>query len=106
MSTKRRWLAKVTSFAFPRTFAVGPMPQARDFPDLESHLRAVGEAAKKEHHICFTAEITVGGGKKAVGREVEVQIPDEDAERLAHQILRLIEWRKKAYPGLKEDQVT
>lgn len=75
MSAKQRWLARVTSFAFPRTFA--------------THWGDTGR-----NYLCFTAEITTGS-KNAVGREVEVQIPDEDAEKLARQILRIIQARKE-----------
>ena len=51
---KRAWLAKVTSFAFPRTFAT-----------------AWGNTG--EHYVCFTGSITKGG-KHAVGREIEVAV--------------------------------
>ncbi|MBD3550924.1 hypothetical protein [Streptomyces sp. SP18CM02] len=68
------WLGKVTSFAFPRCFTA-----------------QWGEPAK--NHVCFSVELTEAS-KKAVGRSVEVQLPDSDAEKLARQILRLVEWRK------------
>jgi hypothetical protein len=82
----RAWLAKVTSNAFPRCFT-----QQWDKPAV--------------NHLCFTAEI-VEGSKAVAGREVEVQLPDADAERLAHQILRLVQCRKQTYPGLKGDRMT
>ncbi|MFJ6608139.1 hypothetical protein [Streptomyces lydicus] len=71
---KRTWLAKVTSFTFPRTFA-----------------RAWGDTG--EHYVCFTAEITEGG-KQALGREVELQLPVEDAERLGQQMLRMAAYQR------------
>ncbi|WP_399559417.1 hypothetical protein [Streptomyces chartreusis] len=71
---KRAWLAKVTSFAFPRTFAT-----------------AWGDTG--EHYVCFTASITKGG-KQAVGREIELQLPVEDAERLGQQMLRMVEFQR------------
>ncbi|WP_327259951.1 hypothetical protein [Streptomyces sp. NBC_01240] len=72
----RAWLAKMTSAAFPRCFTA-----------------QWNEPAK--NHLCFTVQITEGV-KNVIGRPVEVQVPDEDAERLARQILRLIEWRKQS----------
>ncbi|THA29149.1 hypothetical protein E6R18_24880 [Streptomyces sp. A1277] len=71
---KRVWLAKVTSFAFPRTFAT-----------------AWGNAG--EHYVCFTGSITKGG-KQAVGREIEVQVTVDDAERLGQQMLRMVEFQR------------
>jgi hypothetical protein len=71
---KRPWLAKVTSFAFPRTFAT-----------------AWGNAG--EQYVCFTASITKGG-KQAVDREIELQLPVEDAERLGQQMLRIAEYQR------------
>ncbi|MFB8122081.1 hypothetical protein ACFVG1_12915 [Streptomyces bacillaris] len=71
---KRAWLAKVTSFAFPRTFAT-----------------AWGDTG--EHYVCFTGSITKGG-KQAVGREIEVQLSIEDAERLGQQMLRMVEFQR------------
>ncbi|MDK0525042.1 hypothetical protein [Streptomyces sp. ML-6] len=71
---KRAWLAKVTSFAFPRTFAT-----------------AWGDAG--EHYVCFTGSITKGG-KQAVGREIELQLPVEDAERLGQQMLRVVQFQR------------
>ncbi|WP_098007813.1 hypothetical protein [Streptomyces sp. sk226] len=71
---KRAWLAKVTSFAFPRTFAT-----------------AWGNTG--EHYVCFTGAITKGG-KQAVGREIEVQLPVDDAERLGQQMLRMVEFQR------------
>ncbi|MFD7661307.1 hypothetical protein [Streptomyces sp. NPDC059788] len=67
MSPRRAWLAKVTSFAFPCTFT-----------------RSWGA----EHHVRFTVVVT-DGGKTAIGREVEVQMPVADAERLGQQMLRI-----------------
>lgn len=58
-----RWLARVTSFAFPRREGDG-------------------------NRLCFTVDIT-DGPKSAKGRKVEVQIPDTEAERLAGQIIGL-----------------
>lgn len=72
---KRTWLAKVTSFTFPRTFA-----------------RAWGDTG--EHYVCFTAKITEGG-KQALDREVELQLPVEDAERLGQQMLSIAEYQRK-----------
>ena len=71
---KRTWLAKVTSFAFPRTFAP-----------------AWGGTG--EHYVCFTGSITKGG-KQAVGREIELQLHVEDAERLGQQMLRMVEFQR------------
>lgn len=71
---KRAWLAKVTSFAFPRTFAT-----------------AWGDTG--EHYVCFTGSITKGG-KQAVGREIEVQLPVDDAERLGKQMLSMVEFQR------------
>jgi hypothetical protein len=71
---KRAWLAKVTSFAFPRTFAT-----------------AWGNAG--EPYVCFTAAITKGG-KQAVGREIELQLLVEDAERLGQQMLRMVKFQR------------
>jgi hypothetical protein len=101
-----RWLAKVTSFAFPRTFATTTQPPRPDaYATDEEFIAASAEWGRKHHHLCFTVQIAEGG-KAAVGREVEVQVPDEDAERLARQILRLVEWRKKNNPGIQGDEVT
>lgn len=71
---KRAWLAKVTSFAFPRTFAT-----------------AWGDTG--EHYVCFTGSITKGG-KQTVGREIEVQLPIEDAERLGQQMLKMVDFQR------------
>ena len=71
---KRAWLAKVTSFAFPRTFAT-----------------AWGDTG--EQYVCFTASITKGG-KQALGRQVELQLPVEDAERLGQQMLRIADYQR------------
>lgn len=81
MSARRAWLAKVTSFAFPRTFSTGPLPDTDDTAVLLA-------AARKHHHVCFTVQIT-DGGKNAVGREIEVQVPADDAIRLGHQMVRI-----------------
>jgi len=74
VSNRRGWLAKISGFAFPRTFA-----------------RAWGEDAK--HHVCFTVEIT-DGGKAATGRQVEVQMPVDEAERLGQQMLRMAAYQR------------
>lgn len=58
-----RWLARVTSFSFPRPHEQG-------------------------ERLCFTVDIT-DGPKTAKGRKVEVQIPESDAVTLAEQILRM-----------------
>jgi len=79
---KHAWLAKVTSFAFPRTFSTGPLPKTDD-------LTVLAEAAWLHHHVCFTAEIT-HGSKSALGRAIELQLPVDDAERLAQQMLRMV----------------
>lgn len=93
----RSWLAKVTSFAFPRAFTTEASAAARAAdPGKMTEDDLLHQAAAEAHaqnHLCFTAEIT-DGPKVAVGRQVEVQLQDADAERLAHQILRLIEWRR------------
>lgn len=73
---RRLWLARVTSFAFPRQFAT-----------------RWGEDAKP--YTCFTVEIAQGV-KQAVGRTVEIQMSDEDAQRLAEQILDLLKARKRS----------
>ena len=77
-----QWLAKVTSFAFPRTFYVGALPQTDDPATLL-------EAARRQHHVCFTVQITQGGGKDARHREVEVQVPADKAMQLGQQIVRI-----------------
>lgn len=99
---RRSWLAKATSFAFPRVFAPQkplaahvPAPEQMTEKELLHHAAAEGQA---HNHICFTIEIT-DGPKTAVGREVEVQLQDAEAERLAAQILRLIAWRRKSASG-------
>ncbi|MFB7312947.1 hypothetical protein [Streptomyces sp. NPDC056192] len=74
VSNRRSWLAKVTSFTFPRTFT-----------------RTWGKPA--EHHVCFSLEIT-DGSKAAIGRKVEVQLAVDDAERLAEQMLRIAEFQR------------
>ncbi|MFF4187081.1 hypothetical protein ACFYZ9_28205 [Streptomyces sp. NPDC001691] len=99
---RRSWLAKVTSFAFPRVFAPQtsvaarePAPEQMTEEELLRHTAAVGQA---HNHVCFTVEIT-DGPKTAAGRQVEVQLQDAEAERLAFQILRLIAWRQKSASG-------
>ena len=77
----RAWLAKVTSFAFPRTFSTGPLPKTND-------LDVLAEAGRRHHHVCFTVQIT-DGTKHAVGREVEVQIPADEAIKLGQQMTRV-----------------
>jgi hypothetical protein len=62
----RGWLAKVTSFTFPRTFA-----------------QAWGDDGQQ--HLCFTVEVT-DGGRAALGRQIEVQVPLSEAERLGKQM--------------------
>lgn len=81
MSTRRAWLAKATGFVFPRTFSTGSLPKTDDIAVLL-------EAGRRHHHVCFTVQIT-DGGKHAVGREVEVQLPADDAIRLGQQMLRI-----------------
>jgi hypothetical protein len=81
MSAPRTWLAKVTSFAFPRTFSTGPLPKTDD-------LDVLVEAGRRHHHVCFTVHITEGG-KHAVGREVEVQIQADEALKLGQQMVRV-----------------
>ncbi|MFE0472738.1 hypothetical protein ACFW2V_14085 [Streptomyces sp. NPDC058947] len=81
MSLRRRrpganWLAKVGSFVYPRRFA--------------------GEwGGDPNPHHCIQFEIT-DGPKALRDRYVEVQIPDDDMERLARQMLSMIEARKRA----------
>ncbi|MGW4270780.1 VCBS domain-containing protein [Streptomyces seoulensis] len=76
----RAWLAKVTSFAFPRTFSTGPLPKTND--------GAVLLDAGRHHHVCFTVQIT-DGTKHAIGREVEVQIQADEAIKLGQQMIRI-----------------
>lgn len=83
MSARRAWLAKVTSFAFPRTFSTEPLPATNDVAVLL-------EAGRRHHHVCFTVEIT-DGTKHAVGRQVEIQVPADDALRLSQQMARIAE---------------
>ncbi|MFJ8677185.1 hypothetical protein [Streptomyces sp. NPDC093589] len=80
---KRAWLAKVTSFAFPRTFAT-----------------AWGDTG--EHYVCFTGSITKGG-KQTIGREIEVQIPVDEAERLGQQMLRIAAYQRKQLAAAATD---
>jgi hypothetical protein len=81
MSARRTWLAKVTSFAFPRTFSTGPLPKTDDIAVLM-------EAGCRHHHVCFTVQIT-DGTKHASGREIEVQIPATEAIKLGQQMVRV-----------------
>ena len=78
---RRAWLAKVTSFAFPRTFSTGPLPKTDD-------ANVLLQAAARHHHVCFTVHIT-DGTKHAVGREVEVQLPADEAMKLGQQMVRV-----------------
>lgn len=78
---RKQWLAKVTSFAFPRTFSTGPLPKTDD-------MNVLMEDARRHHHACFTVQIT-DGTKDAVGREIEVQVPADDAIRLGQQMARI-----------------
>ncbi|MFI5857479.1 hypothetical protein [Streptomyces parvulus] len=98
----RPWLAKVTSFAFPRAFATqvsaaarASAPEQMTEEELLRHAAAEGQA---HNHICFTVEIT-DGPKTAAGRQIEVQLPDAEAEKLANQVLRLIAWRQRSASG-------
>lgn len=108
---RRTWLAKVTSFAFPRSFAVGIPPQATDYPTVEEHMAAAAEYAKREHHVCFTVEIT-DGIKDSIGRQVEVQVPADDALRFGPQMVRIGEYQLASYresaqtPPTEGDQMT
>ncbi|MGW0673584.1 hypothetical protein [Streptomyces sp. NPDC002746] len=101
-SGRRSCLAKVTSFAFPRVFAPQtpvaahvPAPEQMTEEELLRRAAAEGQA---HNHVCFTIEI-MDGPKTAVGREVEVQLQDAEAERLAAQIMRLVAWRQKSASG-------
>lgn len=71
-----RWLGKVTSFAFPRTFSTGPLADAP-------------ESSRDHHHVCFTVQVTRGGGKATVDRDIEVQVPVDKAMQLGQQMLRI-----------------
>lgn len=81
MSLRRRrpganWLAKGISFVYPRRFA--------------------GEwGGDPDPHHCIAIEIT-DGPKALRDRCVEIQMPDEDVERLARQMLGMVESRKRA----------
>ena len=81
MRTPRKWLGRVTSFAFPRTFSTGPLPTTDDTAVLM-------EAARRHHHVCFTVQIT-DGCKHAMVREVEVQLPADEAMKLGQQMVRV-----------------
>lgn|SRR5690606_5931255 len=73
---KANWLAKGVSFAYPRRFA--------------------GQwGADPDPHHCIQVEIT-DGPKALRDRLVEIQMRDDDMERLAKQMLRMIESRKRA----------
>jgi hypothetical protein len=104
MSARRTWLAKVTSFAFPRTFSTEPLPNADDVAGLM-------QTARRHHHVCFTVEVT-DGGKQAIGRRVEIQIPADDALRLSQQMARIAEHQLASYreaeqtPPMEGDRVT
>lgn len=84
MSLRRRrpgasWLAKVDSYSYPRQYAGiwGGDPNP---------------------HMCVLIEIT--DGPKAVrDRYIEIQMTDEDTERLARQMLDMVESRRKAKEG-------
>lgn len=69
------WLAKVTSFAFPRTFFTAP--------------RGVEHPPREHQRVCFTVEVTEGGGRQGVGREIEVQLPLADAMKFGAQMVRV-----------------
>lgn len=71
-----RWLAKVTSFAFPRTFSTGPLADAP-------------ESSRDHHHVCFTIQVTRGGGQATVDRDIEVQVPADKAIQLGQQMVRI-----------------
>ena len=101
--TRGPWLATVTSLAFPRTFSTGPTRNYRGM-GADEILRHAAERAGQDHHVCFTARIT-DGPKTAAGREVEVQLQVDDAEKLARQILRVVELHRTNTPP-KGDQVT
>lgn len=71
-----RWLAKVTSFGFPRTFSTGP-------------LAGDPESSRDHHHVCFTVQVTRGGGQATVDRDIEVQVPADRAMQLGQQLVRI-----------------
>ena len=71
-----RWLAKVTSFAFPRTFSTGPLADAP-------------QSSRDHHHVCFTVQVTRGGGQATVDRDIEVQVPADKAIQLGQQMVRI-----------------
>lgn len=85
MSLRRRriganWLARTGGrFTYPRRFA----EKWGGDPDP---------------HLCMQIEIT--DGPKAVrDRYIEIQLPDDEAERLARQMLNMVEARRKAKEG-------
>lgn len=73
------WLAKEGSFAYPRKFD----GWWGDDPDP---------------HMCVQIEIT-DGPKAMRDRYIEIQMPDDDMERLARQMLDIVGSRKKAKGG-------
>lgn len=80
MSLRRRrpganWLAKVSSFTYPRQFAEK-------------------WGADPDPHLCFQIEVT-DGPKAARDRYIEIQVTNEDAERLARQILDMLDACKR-----------
>lgn len=83
---KASWIGRVTSFAFPRTFFTGPR-RRRDQPILDQD--SLMAEARSHHHVCFTIQITDGNKKYVTGREVEVQVPADEALRLSSQIARI-----------------
>lgn len=98
MSARRTWLAKVTSFAFPRTFSTGPLPATDDVATLR-------DAARRHHHVCFTVQIT-DGGKRAVGREVEVQLSADEAMELGPQMVSIAEYQLAPYRASEQTPPT
>lgn len=104
MSPRREWLAKVITFAFPRTFSVGPLPATDDTGLLLA-------AAREQHHVCFKVQLTTAS-KDDVGREVIVQVQADDAIRLGEQMIRVANFllsghhRGEQTSPSKGDQVT
>ncbi|MFE4915900.1 hypothetical protein ACFRCX_30825 [Streptomyces sp. NPDC056652] len=95
MSARREWLAKVITFAFPRTFSVGPLPATDDTGLLLS-------VARNQHHVCFKVQLTTAS-KDDVGREVKVQIQADDAIRLGQQMIRVANF---VLPAPREEEQT
>lgn len=90
---RRRWLARPVgpAVAFPRSFSVGAVNVAELVALSEEQMRQrLTERAHQEHHVCFTVEISEGGGQLAADRRIEVQVQADDADRLARQMLRMI----------------